>query len=47
MIDLTITKNVVDKVKKLLIQEKNDNLNLRIYITGGGCVGHLSQYELI
>jgi len=36
---LIFTDKAANKVKTLLIQEKNPNLNLRVYITGGGCAG--------
>ena len=31
--------NAANKVAELIIQEKNPCLNLRVYITGGGCSG--------
>lgn len=34
--------NAADKVASLIAEEDNPNLNLRVYITGGGCSG--SQY---
>lgn len=39
MSDLIFTNNAAQKVKSLLSQEQNPNLNLRVYITGGGCAG--------
>jgi len=27
------------KVKEMIIEEGNDKLNLRVYVTGGGCAG--------
>lgn len=39
MSDLIFTNNAAKKVKALLNQEQNPNLNLRVYITGGGCAG--------
>lgn len=31
--------SAADKVASLIAEEKNPNLNLRVYITGGGCSG--------
>lgn len=39
MSDLIFTNNAAKKVKALLSEEQNPNLNLRVYITGGGCAG--------
>jgi iron-sulfur cluster insertion protein len=39
MSDLVFTDKAASKVKKLLAEENNPNLNLRVYITGGGCAG--------
>lgn len=39
MSELIFTNNAAKKVKSLLSQEQNPNLNLRVYITGGGCAG--------
>ncbi len=36
---LVFTDNAVAKVRKLLEEEGNDELKLRVYITGGGCSG--------
>lgn len=36
---LSVTQNAVDKVKRLLKEEGNPNLKLRVFITGGGCSG--------
>lgn len=36
--------NAADKVAALIAEEENPNLNLRVYITGGGCSGF--QYGL-
>lgn len=37
--DLTFTVSAATKVKALMEEEENDNLKLRVYITGGGCAG--------
>lgn len=39
MSDLVFTNSAANKVKALLVEEDNQNLNLRVYITGGGCAG--------
>lgn len=36
---LLFTEAAARKVKRLLDDEQNDNLKLRVYITGGGCAG--------
>lgn len=36
---LTLTDNAANKLAKLKSAEGNDNLMLRIYVTGGGCSG--------
>lgn len=36
---ITLTDNVTTKVSSLIVQEKNDQLKLRVYVTGGGCSG--------
>ena len=40
---LIFTDSAAEKVKKLIEEEKNPSLNLRVFITGGGCSGF--QYE--
>lgn len=37
--DIVFTKNAAKRVKELIATENNDKLNLRVYITGGGCSG--------
>jgi iron-sulfur cluster insertion protein len=37
--DLIFSVSAADKVASLLQEEENPNLNLRVYITGGGCSG--------
>lgn len=37
--DLTFTVSAATKVRALMDEEENDNLKLRVYITGGGCAG--------
>jgi len=36
---LVFTDNAATKVRQLLDEEQNDDLKLRVYITGGGCSG--------
>ncbi len=36
---LVFTDSAVDKVKKLIEEEKNNALMLRVFISGGGCSG--------
>jgi iron-sulfur cluster insertion protein len=37
--DIIFTQNAANKVGDLILEEGNTKLNLRIYITGGGCSG--------
>ncbi len=34
-----LTENAVHKVRALVAEEENDDLKLRVFITGGGCSG--------
>ncbi|MFT7405782.1 iron-sulfur cluster insertion protein ErpA [Zhongshania sp.] len=36
---LTLTDKAVTKVKNLVESESNDDLKLRVFVTGGGCSG--------
>lgn len=36
---MSFTDNAARKVRALIEEEGNDNLKLRVYITGGGCAG--------
>lgn len=38
-VDLTFTDSAAKKVRTLIEEEQNDNLKLRVFITGGGCAG--------
>jgi len=38
-VDVTFSDAAAKKVKNLIAEEKNPNLKLRIYISGGGCSG--------
>jgi iron-sulfur cluster insertion protein len=37
--DLFFTQRAAAKVKELIVEEGNPGLNLRVYISGGGCSG--------
>jgi iron-sulfur cluster insertion protein len=36
---LDVTENAVAKVQSLKLEEDNEELKLRVYVTGGGCSG--------
>lgn len=36
---ITLTDSAANKVRKLREEEHDDNLKLRVYVTGGGCYG--------
>lgn len=36
---LVLTDNAINKVKNLVEAESNDELKLRVFVTGGGCSG--------
>ncbi|WP_375540352.1 iron-sulfur cluster insertion protein ErpA [Moraxella nasovis] len=36
---MNLTQNAAKKISKLKAAEGNDNLMLRVYVTGGGCSG--------
>ncbi len=36
---LIFTDNAVNKVKELITEEGNDDLKLRVFVSGGGCSG--------
>jgi iron-sulfur cluster insertion protein len=38
-IPLQFTDNAASKVKQLIEEEGNNNLNLRVFVSGGGCSG--------
>lgn len=44
-IPLNFTENAASKVKQLIEEEGNNNLNLRVFVSGGGCSGF--QYGFI
>jgi iron-sulfur cluster insertion protein len=42
---ITITKEATTKISDIIVEEKNSNLKLRLYVQGGGCSGF--QYGFI
>ncbi|MDE0982328.1 MAG: iron-sulfur cluster insertion protein ErpA [Gammaproteobacteria bacterium] len=36
---MSFTDNAADKVQNLILEEGNDKLKLRVFVTGGGCSG--------
>ncbi|MGI9251769.1 MAG: iron-sulfur cluster insertion protein ErpA [Pseudohongiellaceae bacterium] len=36
---MTLTDNAASKVQRLISEEGNDKLKLRVFVTGGGCSG--------
>lgn len=36
---ITVTENAVAKIKDILAEENNPELNLRVFVQGGGCSG--------
>jgi iron-sulfur cluster insertion protein len=36
---MRLTDNAVNKIKDLMAEENNPNINLRVYVQGGGCSG--------
>jgi len=36
---MSLTDNAANKVQSLITEEGNDNLKLRVFVTGGGCSG--------
>jgi len=37
--EVSLTENAATKIQGLLTQEENKNLNLRVFVSGGGCSG--------
>ena len=38
-VDMTFTDDAATKVRTLINEEENENLKLRVFVTGGGCSG--------
>ena len=36
---VSLSDNAASKVQRLITEERNDNLKLRVFVTGGGCSG--------
>lgn len=36
---ISMTSAAADKLKSLIVEEENERLMLRVYVTGGGCSG--------
>ena len=36
---LQLSERAIDKVRSLIAEEENDELKLRVFVTGGGCSG--------
>ena len=45
-VPLVFTDAAAGKVKQLIEEEKNDNLKLRVFVSGGGCSGFTFDEEL-
>lgn len=43
---LVLTENAVNKVKHLVESEGNEDLRLRVFVTGGGCSGFQYGFTL-
>ena len=44
-VPLTFTDAAANKVKSLISEEENNELKLRVYITGGGCSGFQYTFD--
>ena len=44
-VDITFTDAAASKVKHLIEEEKNPNLKLRVFVSGGGCSGFQYGFE--
>jgi len=43
--NIEFTDQAATKVKKLIVEENNSNLKLRVFISGGGCSGFQYGFE--
>ena len=43
--NIEFTDQAATKVKKLIVEEKNPMLKLRVYVSGGGCSGFQYGFE--
>ena len=44
--ELNVSNQAIAKIKALLDQETNNNLSLRVFVTGGGCSGFQYGFKL-
>ena len=44
--ELNVSDQAIAKIKALLDQEINNNLSLRVFVTGGGCSGFQYGFKL-
>lgn len=44
--ELNVSDKAIAKIKALLDQETNNNLSLRVFVTGGGCSGFQYGFKL-
>ena len=44
--ELNVSDQAIAKIKALLDQETNNNLSLRVFVTGGGCSGFQYGFKL-
>lgn len=42
----TITDIAADRIKEILLEENNPNINLRVFVQGGGCSGFQYGFTL-
>jgi len=43
---VTVKENAIKKIKEILAEENNPNINLRIFVQGGGCSGFQYGFTL-
>ena len=43
---INVTDNAANRVSQIIAEDGDDNLNLRVYITGGGCSGFQYGFTL-
>ena len=43
---ITITESAVAKIRDIIAEENNPNLNLRVFVQGGGCSGFQTGFTL-
>ena len=45
--ELNVSDQAIAKIKALLDQETNNNLSLRVFVTGGGCSGFQYVFNIV